>query len=132
MGKPRTKRDLADAAYLKTETLRGQIDAFDGVQGKITDHPPIFDDGKSPPPVCPHCQKHMDISVGGSWTHLKVWDSGNRLQCDMCGGIVGVSQDVWVQVREAAIKAFVDRAPDKTSYERRKKMLIRDEMRGAE
>ena len=132
MAKPKTKRELADAAYLKTETLRGQIDVFDGVQGKVSDRLPLYDEGNSPPPVCPHCQKQMDISVGGSWTHLKPWDENEwKLICNMCGGIVIVSGHVWMLVRGQAIQAFVDRSPDKTTYNRRKGMLSRDDERGA-
>jgi hypothetical protein len=133
-----TKREQSDAAYMKTEGLRGQIDAFDGVQGENPDHRlPLYDEGKSPPTVCPHCTKRMDAVVGGSWTHLKRWaddEEHNRwkLQCNQCGGIVIVSEDVWIQVRETAIKAFVDRSPDKTTYNKRKGMLSRDETRGAE
>ena len=137
MARNKTKKELADAAYEKSERLRGQIDAFDGVQGQVTDHPPVFDEGRSPPPVCPHCRKRMDISVGGSWSHLRHWWASDtasewKLQCNMCGGIVIVSKDVWTQVREAAIQAFVDRSPTKDVYEKRKKLLSKDEFRGAE
>lgn len=108
----KSKKALADEAYLKTETLRGQIDAFDGVQGADTTRPPIHDSGESPPPVCPHCFKAMGpLNVaGGRWTHLKRWDNDPcQLQCNDCGGAVIVSEDVWQQVRELAIATFRDR-----------------------
>lgn len=120
-----TKRELADAAYTKTETLRGQMDAFDGVQGENPDHRlPLYDEGTSPPRLCPHCGWQMDIYVGGSWTYLKPWGEDDwKLICNQCGGLVIVSEDVWRQVREEAIKSFVDRSPDKATYEKRKGML---------
>lgn len=104
-----TKKQQADAAYLKTETLRGQLDAFDGVQGATSDRTVIEDYGKSAPEICPHCQtKAVYFPAGGLWTHLKVWDQGHRLQCNNCGGIVRVTEEVWTDVRELAVRTFTD------------------------
>jgi hypothetical protein len=129
-GKKPTKAER-DAAYMKTEGLRGQIDAFDGIQGAENDRAVIEDYGKSAPEICPHCQtKAMHFPAGGLWTHLKVWDQGHRLQCNNCGGIVSVTEQVWIDVRELAIRTFVDRSPNKAVYEKRKGMLKRQ--RGAE
>lgn len=132
MPKKASKCALADAAYLKTETLAGQIDAFDGVQGATSDRTVIEDYGKSAPELCPHCQQKMADRVGGFWTHLKVWDEGHRLQCNLCGGIVRVTEEVWTDVRELAIRSFMDRSPNKTAYEKRKKLLEGKPTRGAE
>lgn len=131
--KKQTKREAADAAYMKTETLRGQIDAFDGVQGAVIDREVLVDHGQSAPPICGHCQAKMNDRAGGGWTHLKVWREGEtRLQCNFCGGIVVVTQQVWEEVRHTAMQAFVDRSPNKAIYEKRKKMLEGQPTRGAE
>lgn len=134
MPKKQTKRAAADAAYLKTETLRGQIDAFDGVQGATSDRTVIEDYGKSAPEICPHCQSKAAVhfASGGIWTHLHVWEEGYRLQCNNCGGIVRVTPEIWQDVRELAIRSFVDRSPNTTAREKRKKLLDGKPTRGAE
>lgn len=116
----KSKRQRADEAYLKTETLAGQIDAFDGVQGADDERKPIHDDGRSAPEICPHCFKRMDQEAGGKWTHLKQWrpEDGCRLQCNFCGGIVVVNEIVWHEVRELAIATFRDRKAGKLSNPR--------------
>lgn len=109
----------ADAAYMKTETLRGQIDAFDGVQG---DSPPERIVVEGIPDRCPSCERAMNRP--SDWTHMMIRNPNTpQLQCGNCSTIVVVSMGSWETVREDSVKRFKDRfetTPKKASPKRKR------------
>ncbi len=98
-------REKADAAYLKTETLRGQIDWLDGVQG---DSPPERIAVEGIPDRCPKCERAMNRP--SDWTHMMVRANGvHQLQCGNCAAIVVVTPENWTLVQADSVKRFKDR-----------------------
>lgn len=102
-------QEKADAAYLRTETLRGQIDWLDGIQG---DSPPERIAVEGIPDRCPKCDRAMNRP--SDWTHMmrraeNIAANTGQLQCGNCAAIVVVSFDCYEKVREDSLARFKDK-----------------------
>ncbi len=125
MPKRKTKKALADEAYHRIEAERVQIGMFDG--GPKENAPVVeLERWEDVPPACSGCgRKTLRLST---WTHL-TWRGSPladpeaidwKLMCGNCGRTIIVPPKTWQAVREDCRQAFIDRAPNTESHQRRK------------